>query len=368
MTFMRNLAFALLPTALTALAQAQVPPPPHNSAAADMFAKTVAQRTRAAAVLACALWSGCAAQTETAAPAEPHIARNGVELTADLAPSAPVVAALDFGTPLEIVESRRTFVRVRTPDGREGWTSQSMLIDPRTRRLMESLKQRTTDFAGQGRVHALDTLNVHVEPYRWSPTLYQLRKDEGVEVLRRQLAARLPHRPGPNERPPETAEQDDWSLVRLANGYPGWLLTGRTYSGIPIEVAQYAERRRIVAYFQIGEVHDADAGETRKTWLWVQASQRNQEHDFDRLRVFRWRQNRRAYATIKLETGLQGYLPIKVTPDMETRHGAGTGFSILAAKGERLFVRTYAHVGNRVYRIGEEPAPAAGAVQGFHKP
>ncbi len=307
-------------------------------------------------MLAVALCIGCVAQTEPAPAPEPYIARNDVELTVDLTPSAPVAAALDFGTPVRIVDSRRAFVRLRTPDGREGWAPKSMLIDPQTHRCMELLKERAADSAGQGRAHALDTLNVHLEPYRWSPTLYQLRKDESVEVLRKQSVARLPYRPRPNERPPEPTGQDDWLLVRLANGYPGWLLAGRTYSGIPIEVAQYAEGRRIVAYFPIGEVYDPTVGETRKTWLWVQAARRNQPHDFDRLRVFQWKTRRRAYATIKLETGFEGYLPVKVTPSLETGQGTGVGFSILTAKDERLFRRTYVHVRNRVYRVGEEPA------------
>ena len=324
---------------------------------ADMSSGTHYRAIAAAVVPAVVLWGGCTVQTETAPPPEPHIARNGVELTAELTPSAPVVAVLDFGAPVNIVGSRRAFVRVRTPDGREGWAPKSMLIAPQAHRRMELLKERTAELAAQGRAHALDTLNVHLEPYRWSPTLYQLRKDEGAEVLRKQLVARLPHKPAPNDPPPEPVGQDDWYLVRLANGYPGWLLAGRTYSGIPIEVAQYAEGRRIVAYFPIGEVYDPDIGETKKTWLWMQTARPNQPHDFDRLRVFQWKKSRHAYATIKLETGFEGYLPVKVTPRLETGRGTGVGFSILVSKDERQFVRTYVHIRNRVYRVGEEPAP-----------
>ncbi len=323
----------------------------------DILAESASYRVvTAAVVLATALCGGCAAPSEPPGPQETYVTRNGVELAAELAPSAPVVAALDFGTPVQIVNSHRVFVRVRTPAGYEGWAPKSMLLDPEMRRRMELLKERTADFPGQGSAHALDTLNVHIEPYRWSPTLYQLRKDEGVKVLRKQLVARLPHEPDPNERPPQPEKQEDWYLVRLANGYAGWLLAARVYSGIPIEVAQYAEGRRIVAYFPIGEAYDSDIDATKKTWLWVQAAQPNRPHDFDRLRVFQWRKNRRAYATIKLETGFVGYLPIEVMPRLETKHGTGVGFAIPIAKGERRLVRTYVHVRNRVYRVGEEPA------------
>ena len=304
-----------------------------------------------------ALFAGCTAQTEPTTPQDAFITRNGVELAADLAPSSPVVSTLDFGTPVKIVGSRRGFVRVQTLDGREGWALKSMLISPEMRRRVELLGEQTANFASQGRVHALDTLNVHVEPYRWSPTLYQLEKDESVEALRRQLVGRLPHEPDPNKPLPEPTGHDDWYLVRLKSGQPGWLLVGRTYSGIPIDVAQYAERRRIISYFPIGEVHDPEGGETKPTWLWTQVTRRNQPHDFDRLRVFQWENRRHAYATIKLETGFAGYLPVTIIPRLETDNGVGVGFSILVSKGEQQFVRTYVHVRNRVYRVSEEPAP-----------
>lgn len=295
--------------------------------------------------------------SEESTPQDSLITRNGVELTADLAPAAIASATLDFGTPVEIVDSYRTFVHVRAPDGREGWTSKSMLIDLEMQRSINLLKEQAASSAGQGRVHALDTLNVHVEPYRWSPTLYQLQKDEVVETLRKQLVARLPHKPVPNKPSPEPEQHDDWYLVRLANGYSGWLLAGRTYSGIPTEIAQYAEGRRITSYFEIGQVYDSDSDEAKATWLWTQVTGPNQPYDFDRLRVFQWKQNRHAYATIKLETGFIGYLPVTLIPAFETDRGTGVGFSILVSKDERRFVRKYVHVRNRVYRISEEPAP-----------
>ena len=98
---------------------------------------------------------------------------------------------------------------------------------------------------------------------------------------------------------PSGAPREDWFLVRLPTGAAGWLLGSRTYSAIPIEVAQYAEGRRILSYFGLGPVVDSLTGESKETWLWVQGPRERQDYDFDRIRVFRWSNHRDAYQTIK---------------------------------------------------------------------
>ena len=307
-----------------------------------------------------ALLTGCAPESDPPPLPEAFIARNTVEISKELLPNAPVVATLKLGTRVEITGRRRRFVKVRTTSGVEGWTQDSKLITPEIRGLMRQLRDQTAADPGQGRVHALQTLNVHLEPQRWSPTIYQLREEEGAQLLRHQVRQRLPNRPEPGKPPPSPTGLDDWYLVRLSNGQPGWVLTTGVYSGIPDEVKQYAERRRVISYFPLGEVEDR-SGNLKKTWLWTQIGRSKQQHDFDLYRVFMWSRRRGVYQTIGIERGLTGYLPVVFHPKLVTKRGTGPGFSITVERKGKRVSRSYVLIKYRVYRVAEEPAPPAAA-------
>ena len=307
-----------------------------------------------------ALLAGCAPESEPPPLPEAFIARNTVEISKELLPNAPVVATLKLGTRVEIAARRRRFVKVRTTSGVEGWTQDSKLITPDIRDLMRQLSDQTAADPEQGRVHALRTLNVHLEPQRWSPTIYQLQEDEGAQLLRHQVSQRLPNRPEPGKPPPSPTGLDDWYLVRLSNGQPGWVLTTGVYSGIPDEVKQYAERRRVISYFPLGEVEDR-SGNPKKTWLWTQVGRSKQQHDFDLYRVFMWSRRRGVYQTIGIERGLTGYLPVVFHPKLVTKRGAGPGFSITVERKGKRASRTYVLIRYRVYRVAEEAAPPPAA-------
>ena len=311
------------------------------------------KRTCAAIVLSTALLAGCTAHTETTSAEVAWTARSRVEVRGDLGPRAPTIASLPLGTPVDIVGRRRKLVRVRAGNI-EGWMRSEELISSSVKERLEILSQRTEDFPPQGELRAFDRLNVHLEPYRWSPTIYQLRKDEGVEMLFRKRVVRREE--GAVSMPPD-APREDWYLVRLPTGSSGWLLGSRTYSGIPIEVAQYAEGRRILAYFGLGPVTDRVTGDSKETWLWVQSPRERQDADFDRIRVFRWSNHRKAYQTIRLERGVEGYLPVTMLESVEAKQGSGRGFRLLIDRDGELKARTYALVGQRVYLASEEPAP-----------
>ena len=312
---------------------------------------------------------GCTAKTEPPAVEEAYAARVSVPLIEDLHPSAPVVAHLEMSERVRIIGRRRSFVRVRTDDGEEGWAKSTELITPEVRDLLAQVREQTLADPSQGEVRALASLNVHLEPYRWSPTIYQLAADEGAQLLRHQVVDRLAEEPQQGKTPPPATEQDDWYLVRLETGRAGWVLTSRVYSAIPEDVAQYAERRRIVSYFDMSGGKEGAAGETKPTWLWTQSSESNQPHDFDLLRVFLWSRQREAYQTIKIERGMKGYLPVVIHERVEAKSGAGPGYSIVVQnrKGERV-QRTYVLLRNRVVQVSEEPAPPAAAAIRFVTP
>jgi len=322
----------------------------------------------AALALAWAAAPGCTAKTEPPAVEEAYVARSSVALLEDLHPAAPIVAQLEMGDRVHILGRRRSFVRVRADDGAEGWAKSIELIVPEVRNRLMQVREQTLHDPPQGEVRALRTLNVHLEPYRWSPTIYQLSPDEGAALLRHRTVERLPEQPEEGKTPPPVTEQDDWYLLRLETGRAGWVLASGVYSAIPEEVAQYAERRRIVSYFALEGEGDS-AANAEKTWLWTQVSADNQPYDFDLLRVFLWSRQRQVYQTVKIERGLQGYLPVLLHERVEAERSAGPGFSVVVEnKRGELVQRTYALLRNRVTLVSEQPAPPLPAPIRFVRP
>jgi hypothetical protein len=204
---------------------------------------------------------------------------------------------------------------------------------------------------------------VHTQPARQSPSFVQVKEKEKMDVLthvvtpradaprkplipptpkKAKAAARKPAKnqakypappmPKPPAPPPDwldlsktdqpdeaapteeeiddttPAPADEWSLIRTASGQTGWVLTRRLVMAIPDEVAQYAEGRRIVSYFRLGEVRDG--GEKKPTWLWTTIGEGAQPYDFDSFRVFVWSQRRHRYETAYIERNLKGYAPV----------------------------------------------------------
>lgn len=308
------------------------------------------------AALAAASLGACADQAPLPPVEELYYARNEVPLLSGLERAAPVQALLDFDTEARVLATHRSYVLIRTADQQEGWVRRSLLLDAAARRHLRTLTRQSLSVPSQGQAHARDTLNVHVEPYRWAPTFYQLDKDEAFELLDRMLVDRLPAAAAAAGVVPASLSVDHWYLVRVPGiQQAGWLLENMIYAGIPLEVAMLAQGKPIIAYVPLGSVQDESLGESKTTWLWFQATEEDQIHDFDRLMVFQWDPRRDRYIVIREHTGLIGYLPVETLPDLETRHGVGTGFRILLDKDGQLHTRTYAYVGKRVHVLDEEP-------------
>jgi hypothetical protein len=150
---------------------------------------------------------------------------------------------------------------------------------------------------------------------------------------------------------------DDWSLIRDASGQSGWVLTRRLVMSIPDEVAQYAEGRRICAYFPLGETRDGD--KVKPSWLWTTVEKGLEPHDFDSFRVFVWSLRRHRYETAHIERNLKGFFPVLThqvaAPKGKDSAGKVPGFSILVEKKDGLrYRRSFAFVENRVRFSGEE--------------
>ena len=300
-------------------------------------------------------WIGCA----QAAPEEfVHVARVSTDLRADLAPDSEVIAKLEWGARLQVLDKRRSAVFVREERGHEGWVQSLAVMSAEVKSKVDLLRSYTESYRPQGNVHVFELTNVHLEPDRESPTLYQLQPNEPAHLLRRQLIERLPLGRAPAAGP-SSRRLDDWQLVRLSGGQAGWLLASRAYSGIPDEIGQYAQGRQITSYFRIGSVYDALDQTERPTWLWTQVSRTHLPFDYDVVRVFRWDSQRRSYQTVWIENGLIGFLPVTIHRIGEAPAAAASGFSLIVEVDGSRWRRSYRIQGDQVQLESEGPAPPA---------
>lgn len=325
-----------------------------------------------------------------------------LEIHAEILPKSPVVATGRYGDKLQVIGQRRHFMKVRTAQGAEGWVDDRNLLDAPAIATLKELAADSRKYPSQGLATTYDTLNVHSEPNRTSPSYLQVQAGERVDVIGHRtaprkgaprkplvIAAPKPKRatrekkkPASNVIPPpalppppklpadwlelsrlrdpeepenaplaksekkpapveEVAPPDDWTLIRNANGQAGWVLTRRIFLAIPDEVAQYAEGKRITSYFSLGKIDGKD------TWLWTTCEPGPQDHEIDGFRVFSWNPRRKRYETTYIQRRVRGYYPVLVN---------GSSFSVLVEKDGKRYRQQFSLTGNRVKFEGEQPA------------
>lgn len=297
-------------------------------------------------------------------------------LREDLAAKSAPIVEVKHGDRLDILETRRRLVRVRTAAGVEGWVDANLLLSAEQMEELRRMASGAEKFPSQGTATVFDALNVHTEPNRPSPSFAQIPEGGSVEVLAhravprgastkpapltktvkppakpskkdsKKAASLLPPPPAP--RPPSDWQQmsrprasdlpgytppvlppppplEDWDLVRTKDGKVGWVLARMLSMAIPDDVAQYAEGQRITAYLAIGEVADGD--QIKKNWLWTTASTGLHLADFDGIRVFVWSKSRHRYETAYIERNVTGYYPVQL---VDIPGGKEKGFSLIA--------------------------------------
>ena len=93
------------------------------------------------------------------------------------------MTTVKHGDRLEILQTRRRFIRVRTPSGAEGWTDERQLLAAGD---MDSLRELTAHAAklpSQGVAATYAPLNIHTQPILSSPSFLQLKENEKFYVL-----------------------------------------------------------------------------------------------------------------------------------------------------------------------------------------
>ncbi|MGA8619279.1 MAG: SH3 domain-containing protein [Candidatus Sulfotelmatobacter sp.] len=241
------------------------------------------------------------------------------------------VGTVKNGERVEVLEHEKRFSRVRTASGLEGWIEQRYLVDQQTFDALQKLTQENLSDPVQAPAVLRNDTNLHVTPGRDTEHLYQLSAGAKVSVLKRAMAekqpgsAPVPARSGGKASGPVL---EDWCLVRDTQNRVGWVLARMVDIDVPLDIAQYAEGQRIVAFFVLDQVRDPGKDGTDKEdkdkdkdknknvpqYLCAITEPRDGlPYDYDQIRVFTWNLRKHRYETAYREHGLSGILPITVS-------------------------------------------------------
>ncbi len=242
------------------------------------------------------------------------------------------VGTVKNGDRVEVLDHEKRFARVRTATGLEGWIEQRYLVSQETYDSLQKLTRENLNDPVQAPAVLRNDTNLHITPGRETEHLYQLSSGAKVSVLKRATAERTgvaaPIKaviPGKPSKAPVGPVLEDWLLVRDSDNRIGWVLARMVDLDIPLDVGQYAEGQRFVAFFVLNKVRDERReGADKDVGQYLCAITEPHDglpYDYDQIRVFTWNTRKHHYETAYREHGLNGELPIIVTTENFDKEG-----------------------------------------------
>ncbi len=242
------------------------------------------------------------------------------------------VGTVKNGDRVEVLEREKHFSRVRTADGIEGWIEQRNLVDQQVYDQLQKLTKDNLQDPVQAPAVLRNDTNLHVSPGRETEHLNQLVAGAKVAVLKRATAEKVPGTAAATAKSAKANGKaaagpalEDWWLVRDSGNRVGWVLARMVDLDVPLEVAQYAEGQRFVAFFVLNQVEDpGKEGADKKVSQYLCAITEPHDglpYDFDQIRVFTWNVRKHRYETAYREHGLNGVLPITLSTENFDKEG-----------------------------------------------
>ncbi|MGO9903335.1 MAG: SH3 domain-containing protein [Solirubrobacteraceae bacterium] len=281
------------------------------------------------------------------------------------------------GDRVQILERERRFARVRTASGAEGWMEQRSLVPQLVYDGFQKLAQQEQNAPVQATGTTRNDTNLHLDPGRETEHLYQLNQGSKVSLLKRATAEKTvagamakPTGASKNESSePVTPLLEDWWLIRDPDGRVGWVLARMVDLDVPLEIAQYAEGQRTVAFFVLNQVADEDKKVSQYLVVLTEPKD-GLPFDYNQVRVFTWNVKRHRYETAYREHNLNGVLPVTVSQEDFGKEGVLPIF-VLQVKddGGNLSQRKYkmnTPIVRRVLPPGEAKESAAPRKKGRH--
>ena len=282
------------------------------------------------------------------------------------------VGTVKNGERVDVLEHEKRFARVRTSTGLEGWIEQRYLVDQKTYDSLQQLTADNKDDPAQAPGVLRNDTNLHVTPGRETEHLYQLASGAKVSILKRATAekqvgglpATRPVAISTVGKAAKTAEPilEDWYLVRDGQGRVGWVLARMVDEDVPLDIAQYAEGQRFVAFFVLDQVPDTQNGVQKSVPQYLCLMTEPHDglpYDFNQIRVFTWNTKRHRYETAYREHGLNGFLPVSVGTESFDKEGTLPTFSVRvkddAGNVRELKYKLNTPIVRRVLAPGETP-------------
>jgi hypothetical protein len=283
------------------------------------------------------------------------------------------------GDRVQVLEKmpKKPFVRVRSERGEEGWVQERFLTNQQTYDQFQALIEKYKTAPAQAVSVTRNQVNLHVVPGRKTEHLYLLAENQKVEMLERQFVDRNVGAPVPKEESSEKEKDkddedssddkpavapvlEDWWLVRDSQKHVGWVLGRMLYVDVPIEVAQYAEGQRIVAFFPLDQVEDGDH-KVQEYLVLLTENKDGLPYDFDQVRVYTWNPRHHRYEGAFRARSLSGVLPVTLANEAFGDEGMLQTFTI-RQKDENGAIQVQKYkfktpLVRRVLAPGETPSP-----------
>jgi SH3-like domain-containing protein len=276
------------------------------------------------------------------------------------------------GDRVEVLDHDRRFVKVRTASGVTGWVEQRYLVGQEVYDQIQKLTADNQNDPVQAQGATRNDTNLHVEAGRDTEHLYQISSGEKLALLKRSTAekagsvappARSAKSTGNNNNGGNKEEKkpiplvEDWWLVRDSHSRVGWVLGRMIDLDVPLEVAQYAEGQRIVAYFVLDQVQDGDKKVAQYLTVLTEPKD-GLPFDFNQIRIFTWNVRRHRYETAYRER-MEGMLPVTISQESFDKEGTLPVFTVhVLDDSGKVSERKYklnTPIVRRVLAPGEEP-------------
>lgn len=225
------------------------------------------------------------------------------------------------GDRVQVLEREKRFVRVRTASGAEGWIEQRSLVPELVYDGFQKLSQQAQSDPVQATGTTRNDTNIHLEPGRETEHLYQLNQGSKVSILQRATVEKTV--PGVMAKPASsknesskaaTPAMEDWWLIRDTDQRVGWVLARMVDLDVPLEIAQYAEGQRTVAFFVLNQVADGDKKVPQYLVVLTEPKD-GLPFDYNQIRVFTWNVRKHRYETAYREHNLNGFLPVTISQE-----------------------------------------------------